>query len=154
MLHVVEPHNEKTAFLHIYFLAKETHIFQTLCNLSRQFVSKQMSLNQDIRSRSIFRPFHSLLNVFEKNRKTPKTVSTDGISVIQTRFQCVCRATKCSPTQYAPFSSILCTLHTQYAPLEHFVYPAYTICYQRSILCRVGIYIISVVVRGYTICSS
>ena len=26
-----------------------------------------------------------------------------------------CRATKCSPTQYASFSSILCTLHTQYA---------------------------------------
>ena len=65
-----------------------------------------------------------------------------------------CGSTKCSPTQYAPFSSILCTLHTQYAPLEHFVYPAYTICYQRSILCRVGTYVISVVVRGYTICSS
>ena len=27
-----------------------------------------------------------------------------------------CGSTKCSPTQYAPFSSILCTLHTQYAP--------------------------------------
>ena len=66
----------------------------------------------------------------------------------------LCGSTKCSPTQYAPFSSILCTLHTQYAPLEHFVYPAYTICYQRSILCRVGTYDISVVVRGYTICSS
>ena len=67
-----------------------------------------------------------------------------------------CRATKCSPTQYAPLStcSILCTLNTQYAPLEHFVYPAYTIFYQRSILCRVGTYVISVVVRGYTICSS
>ena len=26
-----------------------------------------------------------------------------------------CGSTKCSPTQYAPFSSILCTLHTQYA---------------------------------------
>ena len=65
----------------------------------------------------------------------------------------VCGSTKCSPTQYAPFSSILCTLHTQYALLEHFVYPAYTICYQRSILCRVGAYDISVVVRGYTICS-
>ena len=65
-----------------------------------------------------------------------------------------CRATKCSPTQNAPFSSILCTLHTQYAPLEHFVYPVYTICYQRSILCRVGTYVISMVVRGYTICSS
>ena len=64
-----------------------------------------------------------------------------------------CGSTKCSPTQYAPFSSILCTLHTQYAPLEHFVYPAYTICYQRSILCRVGTYVISVVVLGYTICS-
>ena len=59
-----------------------------------------------------------------------------------------CRATKCSPKQYAP------TLHTQYASLEHFVYPAYTLCYQRSILCRVGTYVISVVVRGYTICSS
>ena len=57
-------------------------------------------------------------------------------------------------TQYAPFSSILCTLHTQYAPLEHFVYPAYTICFQWSILCRVDTYVISVVVRGYTICSS
>ena len=69
--------------------------------------------------------------------------------------QCaLCRATTCSPTQYAPFSSKLCTLHTLYAPLEHFVYPAYTICYQRSILCRVGTYVISVVVRGYTICSS
>ena len=65
-----------------------------------------------------------------------------------------CESTKCSPTQYAPFSSILCTLHTQYAPLEHFVYPAYTICYQWSILCRVDTYVISVVVRGYTICSS
>ena len=65
-----------------------------------------------------------------------------------------CGSTKCSPTQYAPFSSILCTLHTQYAPLEHFVYPAYTICYQWSILCRVGTYVISVVVRGNTICSS
>ena len=64
-----------------------------------------------------------------------------------------CGSTKCSPTQYAPFSSILCILHTQYASLEHFVYPAYTICYQRSILCRVGTYVISVVVRGYTICS-
>ena len=71
-----------------------------------------------------------------------------------TRANAHCRATKCSPTQNAPFSSILCTLHTQYAPLEHFVYPAYTICYQRSILCRVGTYVISVVVRGYTICSS
>ena len=29
------------------------------------------------------------------------------------------------------------------------MYPAYTICYQRSILCRVGTYVISVVVRGY-----
>ena len=66
----------------------------------------------------------------------------------------LCGSTKCSPTQYAPFSSILCALHTQYAPLEHFVYPAYTICYQWSILCRVGTYVISVVVRGYTICSS
>ena len=65
-----------------------------------------------------------------------------------------CRATKCSPTQHAPFSIILCTLHTQYAPLEHFVYLEYTICYQRSILSRVGSYVISVVVRGYTICSS
>ena len=65
-----------------------------------------------------------------------------------------CGSTKCSPTQYAPFSSILCTLHTQYAPLEHFVYPAYTICYQWSILCRVDTYVFSVVVRGYTICSS
>ena len=54
----------------------------------------------------------------------------------------LCGSTKCSPTQYAPLSSILCTLHTQYAPLEHFVYPAYTICYQRSILCRVGTYVI------------
>ena len=27
----------------------------------------------------------------------------------------LCESTKCSPTQYAPFSSILCTLHTQYA---------------------------------------
>ena len=66
----------------------------------------------------------------------------------------LCGSTNCSPTQYAPFSSILCTLHTQYAPLEHFVYPAYTICYQWSILCRVDTYVISVVVRGYTICSS
>ena len=66
----------------------------------------------------------------------------------------LCGSTKCSPTQYAPFSSILCTLHTQYAPLEHFVYPAYTICYQWSILCRVDTYVISGVVRGYTICSS
>ena len=65
-----------------------------------------------------------------------------------------CGSTKCSPTQYAPFSSILCTLHTQYAPLERFVYPTYTICYQWSILCRVDTYVISVVVRGYTICSS
>ena len=70
----------------------------------------------------------------------------------QTRTHC--GSTKCSPTQYAPFSSILCTLHTQYAPLEHFVYPAYTICYQGSILCRVRTYVISEVVRGYTICSS
>ena len=51
-------------------------------------------------------------------------------------------------TQYALSRCILCTLHTQYAPLEHFVYPAYTICYQRSILCRVGTYVISVVVEG------
>ena len=69
-------------------------------------------------------------------------------------FYNACRVTKCSPTQYAPSRSILCTLRTQYAPLEHFVYPAYTICYQRSILCRVGTYVISVVVRGYTICAS
>ena len=69
-------------------------------------------------------------------------------------LQSACGSTKCSPTQYAPFSSILCTLHTQYAPLEHFVYLAYTICYQWSILCRVDTYVISVVVRGYTICSS
>ena len=26
-----------------------------------------------------------------------------------------CGSTKCSPAQYAPFSNILCTLHTQYA---------------------------------------
>ena len=30
-------------------------------------------------------------------------------------FWVLCGSTKCSPTQYAPFSSILCTLHTQYA---------------------------------------
>ena len=69
-------------------------------------------------------------------------------------YNMLCGSTKCSPTQYAHFSSILCTLHTQYAPLEHFVYPAYTICYQWSILCRVDTYVISVVVRRYTICSS
>ena len=34
------------------------------------------------------------------------------------------------------------------------LYPAYKICYQWSILCRVDTYVISVVVRGYTICSS
>ena len=73
---------------------------------------------------------------------------------IRVLYNTLCGSTKCSPTQYAPFSSILCTLHTQYAPLEHFVYPAYTICYQWSILCRVDTYVISVVVRGYTICSS
>ena len=38
-------------------------------------------------------------------------------------------------------------------PREHFVYPSYTIYYQSSILCRVY-NVISVVFRGYTICSS
>ena len=89
---------------------------------------------------------------------SPSGLSTRlSVSLLQTGvFLCYkhCGSTKCSPTQYAPFSSILCTLHTQYAPLKHFVYSAYTICYQRSILCRVGTYVISVVVRGYTICSS
>ena len=67
--------------------------------------------------------------VFKPNVYVSWSTSESGMGLAQ------CRATKCSPTQYAAFSSILCTPHTQYAPLEHFVYPAYTICYQRLPIC-------------------
>ena len=37
------------------------------------------------------------------------------------------------PTQRAPSKSILCTLPTQYATMEHIVYLSYTICYSDSV---------------------
>ena len=50
------------------------------------------------------------------------SVLFDHLPILPGLFLCdilvgkvVCRATKCSPTQYAPFRSILCTLHTHYA---------------------------------------
>ena len=79
---------------------------------------------------------HPLVQKIECGKKSHLQSLWDGdldkvFKILQ--LHCVtmmqCGSTKCSPTQYAPFSSILCTLHTQYAPLEHFVYPAYTICY-------------------------
>ena len=65
-------------------------------------------------------------------------------------------------TQYATKRSILCrgafcgptVLHLIRLVVNMKTRKLNAICYQRSILCRVGTYVISVVVRGYTICSS
>ena len=97
-------------------------------------------LSCNIMKSTVFKQFHVL-----------PTVLIISVPIIET----VLLAEPQYPTIHKmPRRSILCTLPTQYATREHIVYPTYTICSRVAYCESFANCVISLVVRGYTLCST